>query len=217
VVGGLLVAVAVVGTFAAYSSAESAPADRVLVMRKAVSAGERLTPDDVRVEPATLPDVVTENAVINPDDLAEAVALSPMDAGEIVQHSAVLEGDAFAADGSEIHEFSLPVERDRALNGAMTRGEWVDVLATYGTGEAAYTITVARRARVVDVSDTAGGLGSDGRVVITLALSSPDDVMAATHASAVAVVTVVRATHADGGAGADRYSPAPASIGTGQR
>ena len=103
----------------------------------------------------------------------------------------------------------MPIERDRALNGASTRGEWVDVLATYGTGEAAYTITVARRAQVVDVADTAGGLGSDGRVVVTLALSSPDDVMAATHASAVAVVTVVRSTRAGDDAGADRYSPAP--------
>ena len=90
VVGGLLVAVAVVGTFAAYSGADSAPADRVLVLRKAVSAGETLTADDVRVEPATLPEVVSENVVTNPDDLADAVALVALAAGEIVQRTAVL-------------------------------------------------------------------------------------------------------------------------------
>ena len=81
------------------------------------------------------------------------------------------------------------------------------MLATYGTGESAYTVTVARRGGVVDVADTSGGLGSDGRVVITLALPSTDDVIRATHASATAVVTVVRATRAEDDTGAERYSP----------
>jgi Flp pilus assembly protein CpaB len=217
VVGGLLIAVAVIGTFAAYSSADSAPAHRVLVLRKPVTAGQRLSADDVRVEAATLPDDVTARALGSPDDLADAVALAPMEAGEIVQPSAIVRRDASAAAAEAVYEFSLPVERDRALNGEIARGEPVDVLATYGTGEAAYTVTVARRSRVVDVADTSGGLGSDGRVVITLAMASPGEVMAATHASAVAVVTVVRATRAGNEMGSERYSPTAAPTVQGDR
>jgi Flp pilus assembly protein CpaB len=208
VVGGLLVAVAVVGTFAAYSTAGSAPSDRVLVARASVSPGDRLSAADVRVERATLPADLTEHVLSDPDDLADAVALVGLEPGEIVQRSAVLERDASASETTAVHEFSLPVDRDRALNGAIARGELVDVLATYGTSDAAYTVTVARRSRVVDVADTSGGLGSDGRVVLTLAMPSPDEVMAATHASAVAVVTVVRATRAGDLSAPDRYSPA---------
>jgi hypothetical protein len=105
------------------------------------------------------------------------------------------------------HEFSLPVDRDRAMNGRLERGETIDVLATYGSGDLAYTTVVARRARLIDVADTSGGLGSDGRVVLTISLSSADEVMGAAHAGAAATVTIVRSTRADDQAGPDRYSP----------
>ena len=91
VVGGLLVAVAVVGTFAASSRAERTPADRVLVVRRPVTAGQHLKADDVRVEAATLPDDVVAGSLREPADLTDAVALVALDAGEIVQRSAVLD------------------------------------------------------------------------------------------------------------------------------
>jgi Flp pilus assembly protein CpaB len=207
IVGGLLVTVAVVGTFAVYSSADSEPTDPVVVVRRPVAAGDRLGVDDVERTVAELPDGVAANTFDRVEAIEGAVALAPLAEGEIVQRSAVLPADPTNPSGDPVHEFSLPVQRDRALNGSLAPSELVDVLATYGTGEAAYTTVVTRGARVLDVADTTGGLGSDGRVVVTLAMASADEVLAAAHASEVAVVTIVRATRADGARGVDRYRP----------
>jgi Flp pilus assembly protein CpaB len=208
IVGGLLVTVAVVGTFAAYSTADRGPTDPVLVVRRPVTAGDRLRADDVGPALAELPPDAAANALRSIDEVEGATALASLAEGDIVQRSAILPVDPANPSGEPAHEFSLPVQRDRALNGALAPSELVDVLATYGTGEGAYTTVVTRGARVLDVADTAGGLGSDGRVVVTLAMRSADEVLSAAHASEVAVVTIVRATRADGDRGADRFSPA---------
>ena len=213
VVGGLLVAVAMVGTFATYRGGDTAPADRVLVLRRDIRAGERLAAADLSEERADLPDAARAEALGSAAEVAGAIALAPMDEGEVLQPSAVLMADETNAAGDARREFSLPVERDRALNGEMARGETVDVLATYGTGESAYTVTVARRAVVVDLEETMGGLGSDGRIVVTLALADADTVLSATHASVAAVVTLVRSTRAPHDAGADRYPAGDDSAG----
>ena len=207
VVGGLLVAVALVGTLAAYSGADDAPADTVVVLQTSVASGQRLTRADLRAEPAELPDEALGRSFRSVDDVEESVALAPMARGEVVQRSAVLLPDENALSSESSHEFSLPVDRDRAMNGQLERGETIDVLATYGSGDLAYTTVVARRARLIDVTDTSGGLGSDGRVVLTIALTSADEVMSAAHASAAATVTIVRSTRAGDQAGPDRYSP----------
>jgi Flp pilus assembly protein CpaB len=207
VLGGLLVAVAGVGTFAAYTNAGQEPTQPVVVVRRDLHAGERLHPDDLRVDHVTLTYDTTARVLTDLDELTGAVLLAPLDAGEIVQRSAVLldaQADGAAHEG---HELTLPVDRDRALNGEISRGELVDVLATYGTGESAYTSVVTRRARVIATSATSNGLGSDERIVLTLVLDSPDEVLAATHASIVGVVTVVRATRASDDSGSDRYAP----------
>ncbi len=177
VVGGLLVAVAMVGTFAAYSSADDTPADRVLVVRPDVRAGEPLAAGDVSEAPADLPEVDPGRGCSTPTpSLTGAIALAPLRSGDLLQRSAVLPpGRSRPRRPTPRREFSLPVERDRALNGDIARGETVDVLATYGTGESAYTVTVARRAHVVDVAETTGGLGSDGRIVVVVALDDAED------------------------------------------
>jgi Flp pilus assembly protein CpaB len=208
IVGGLLVTVAVVGTFAAYDQADQRPSHVVLFARRPVAPGERLGADDVGEAPADLPDEVLVNSFDAVDEIRGSVTLAPLDAGDLVQRSAVLLADPANPSPDPVHEFSLPVERDRALNGALLAGELVDVLATYGTGEAAFTTVVTRQARVLDISETSSGLGSDGRIVATLALPSADEVLAAAHASEVGVVTLVRATRADGARGADRFAPA---------
>jgi Flp pilus assembly protein CpaB len=207
IVGGLLVTVAFLGTITVNSRADDPPHGRVAVVRTPIPVGQRVTADDVRIVPAELPDEAAGRTFDRVEDIEGSIALAPLAPGDLVQRSAVLLPDDLTATGDPAHEFSVPVDRDRAVNGRLEPGEIVDVLATYGTGELAYTVVVARRARLVDVADTAGGLGSDGRVVLTIALASGDDVIAAAHASTVASVTVVRATRAGGETGPDRYPP----------
>lgn len=206
-VGGLLVVIAIVATFAAYSSAGSRPVEAVVVADRDLVVGEVVEPGDLRVDRADLPAATQGRAFGDVDGLAGSVVLAARRAGELVQRSDVLLPDTTDPAATADREFSLPLERDRAVEGDLAPGEKVDVLATYGTGESAYTVVVARRARVVRVDESSGGLGSDERVVVALALGSSDETLAATHASAVATVTLVRTTRAtatDGDA-ADRY------------
>ena len=80
-------------------------------------------------------------------------------------------------------------------------GEPLDLLATYGTGDTARTVVVARAVRLVDLDDdTHGGLESTGKVVVTIQLRDPTTLLAVTHATEAAAVTLVRSS----GAGAAR-------------
>ena len=213
IVGGALVTLAAVGSFAAYAGADRAPGHEVLVLKRSVVVGQRLTTDDVRVELADLPDDVRAQTLDDRADIDGAVALGPLGAGELVSRSSVLPPDETATSTNPTFEFALPVEVSRALNGDVVPGELVDVLATYGTTETAYTNVVARRARVIDLSDASGGVGADHLVVVHLALSSADEIMATVHASAVASVTVVRSTRAAEAPGPDRYETSPSAGG----
>jgi Flp pilus assembly protein CpaB len=207
------VVVAIVATFAAYSSAGAPPMEPVVVASRDLVAGEVVEAGDLRLDRADLPGATLGQVFGELDALYGSVVLAPRRTGELVQRSDVLLPDPAEPTEGHDREFSLPLERDRAVEGDLAPGETVDVLATYGTGESAYTVVVARRARVVRVSESSGGLGSDGRVVVMLALGSANETLAATHASAVATVTLVRATRAatDDGTSADRYPPAQPS------
>ena len=71
--------------------------------------------------------------------------------------------------------------------------------STSGTGDTARTHVVVRAALVTDIDNESGQtIGSTSTVTVTLALTSPDDVLEAAHASQVAAVTLVRATKASG-------------------
>jgi Flp pilus assembly protein CpaB len=212
VLGGLLVAVAALGVFAAYAGAQQPPRTTVVVATTSLPAGHRLSPSDLRTVQVDLPAGTASSTYASVDDLVGAVTLAPLDAEELVQRSAVLAADA---DAPPVHEFSFPLERERAVDGDLRPGERVDLLATYGTGSDAYTVVLARGAVVSAVDDaSSGSLTSSGSLVLTLALGSADEVLDVAHASQVASLTVVRATLAgDGDATRDRTTAPGADRG----
>lgn len=213
VVGGLLVTVAAVGVFAAYRQAGGRPTTRYVVATRSVDPGGPITADALGLETMELPAQQAARVYESPSELDGAVALAPLAPGDLVLRSAVLPADRAAGfDGG--HEFSLPIDRDRALNGGLRRGETVDVLATYGTGDAAYTLVVARGAGVTALDDGSGGtIGSAGTVVVTLALRDPDEVLRVAHAAEVGSITLVRTTRAGGPLPSQYRAPGPGSIG----
>ena len=81
--------------------------------------------------------------------------------------------------------------RSRALQGALWSGQRVDVLATYTGSGTSETRTVVEDARVVAVSDAAGGL-AQSTVVLTLAVEDQAAVSELAHAAVVADVSIVR-------------------------
>jgi hypothetical protein len=128
----------------------------------------------------------------DPAALAGATVIAPLGEGELVQSSAVVikRGDP----GNR--ELSFTVESGR-LSTTLKEGERVDVLATFGTGDAAFTDVVAGSALVVGLEEPRGALGDTGQVVVTVALEDPDAALALAHAISLAKVTVVRATGSD--------------------
>jgi Flp pilus assembly protein CpaB len=167
--------------------------DTVLVVRRDINLGDALTPGDVVPRPARLPDEARGGTVSDPAGLEGAIALVPLRPGDLVRESAVLPAGSPNAAGPTF-EYALPVERERALDGDIARGEAVDVLATYGTGENAYTLTTASRAEVIDVGEGSGGFGEGDRLVVVLGLADGGEVIETAHASVAATVTLVRTT-----------------------
>ena len=207
VLGGLLVTVAAVGTFAAYGDATAGPTTSYAVAAADLPAGHRIGPDDVSLRAMDLPSAVADRAFTSPDALAGAVALAPLAEGELVQAGALLPPGAGTEPAAEL---SFAVPADRAVNGTLRPGERVDVLATYGTGAAAETVVVVRSALLLGNDEGQEAIGASTRV-LTVALDDPDDVLALTHATRAGEVTVVRATAAGGTPpGGDSYrAPQP--------
>ncbi len=191
IVGGLLVSAAALAAFLAVTGAGGTARQSIVIARRPLVVGERLDSSTLSTETIEKNTAQELRAFSSIDSLAGAVAIAPIGEGELVQRSAVLTG----GPTEPTREFSFPVDRDRALNGDLRSGERVDVLATYGSGTDATTTVLARDADVIRVSDAkSGALGSSGKLIITLALASADQLLDAVHAAQVASITVVRST-----------------------
>ena len=188
--GGLLVAVAAVGIFAAYTDATTADRHRYVVARRDLPLGHRLTAADLATLPMELPPPIRRRSTQNVSRLVGAVVVGPVGRGELVQASDVVRGSADAGASPEV---SIPVEPARALDGRLQVGEFVDVIATYDAGGDGYTAVVARGARVIARSRPRTALGEGGKEVVSLAVTSPGETLAVAHASNAGVVTLVRA------------------------
>ncbi len=211
-VGGLLVAVAAVGLFAAALGAGSA-AESYVVARRSLAPGARLAADDLRTQPLALPDPQRRRAFEDPAALVGAVVLAPLEPGELVQASAVADGRA-AVDAQE-----LSFRVDTAMVGDLRPGERIDVLGTFGSGADAITAVVARHAAITGV-DRAPALVTDGSTVLTVALESDEDALALAHGVALAKLAVVRsgpASSASTDASPYRGPAASAAPGTATR
>ena len=188
VVGGLLVALAGVGTLVAWQQASGTPDASYAVAARALRPGESLAAGDVRLVPADLPGGVAGRAFRDADDVAGRVALGPIAEGELVQAGALSEPGA----GVPTAEVSFALARDRALDGRLGSGDLVDVFVTVDAG----TSLVAERVQVVAVTDGGASFATGAELTVTLALTDPavrDDLIQAVRAGEV---TLVRATHA---------------------
>jgi Flp pilus assembly protein CpaB len=191
VVGGLLVALAGLGTLVAWRQAAGAPDHAYAVATRSIAPGEVLTDADVRFEPIDLPGGVGGAALGAGDEVAGRVALGPLGEGELVQIGQL--SDVGAEVPTAEVSFALP--RDRAVDGRLRPGDLVDVFVTYDVG----TDAVAEGVRVVAVSDGHGAsFTSTSEITVTLALTDPDGRAELIQAVRAGEVTLVRSTHLTG-------------------
>ena len=210
VVGGLLMAAAAVGLFAAYSRAADGPRHDYVVAIRALPPGTRLQASDLGLEPMDLPVALRSRAFDRRGVLAGATLISPLESGELVQASAVVAG---TPEGAR-RELTFTVEQGH-LAGGLKQGERVDVVATFGTGSDAVTDVVVRQALVVSLERPRSSLGEGSSSVVTVGLDGTADVLALAHASQLAKLTLIRATGAEPLPDTGGYRPATTGSGGG--
>ena len=202
VIGALLVTTAAVGLFSAAGRAGTHRLHPYVVARRDLPPGAVFTAGDLVRRPMDLPPSVAAHAFDDPSVLVGATLVAPLAADELVQASSVA-----AHPGGPGHpELSVPLDAHRLPSGTK-EGERLDLVATYGTGNDAYTAVVVRQALVVRVERGRGSLGDTGPTVLTVALDDPSDVLALSHASQLAKLTAVRAATAEAAAPALPYRP----------
>ena len=191
-VGGLLVALAAVGGFVLATPSDG-PVTEYVVVAHAIEPGERIEAGDLALSAIDLPPEIADLAFADPRTLIGAVSLGPMAAGQLMQTGGVAEARLSP------FEVSLALEGDRALDGRLAAGEHVAVLATYGSGPEAETLTVASSALVERISKPTG-LAVGSADVVTLGLAAETDAQAVVHAARAGELTLVRSDVATAGA-----------------
>jgi Flp pilus assembly protein CpaB len=210
VVGGVLVALAGLGTFVSWQQASGTPDHSYAVAGEDLAPGDPVTADAVRFVPIDLPPGVAAAAFDSPADLEGRVLVAPVGDGQLLQLGAVSD----QVGGEPSSEVSITLGRDLAVDGRLRPGDTVDVYATQDE-----TSVAATGLRVVAVTEAGGSFGDGSELTVTLALTAQADGAPIIQAAREGQVTLVRTTHApprasssDRGAG-----PEPASgTGTGR-
>lgn len=184
VVGGLLMALAAVGTFLAYSAATADDTIDVLIAAHSLRIGDTITTADVELVAVDLPSEV-RGLFGNPDAAIGRQVVAAVNQGEFLHASATVS----PVDGEESLEVAVSLPGNRAVSG-LAAGERVDIFSTW-SGDV--TELIAVDARVLEFSGDSGVLlsGSD-QVVVRLALADFGQVEAIVHAQAAGDITMIR-------------------------
>ena len=201
VLGGVLVALSGLATFAMWARATGTPEHAYAVAAETLDPGDPVGPDAVRWVRMDLPAGVAGAAFGDGAGLEGRVALAPIAEGELIQAASL--SDQGGHDPTA--ELSIALARERAVNGRLRPGDLVDV---YATTQDAGTTQVAAGIRVLDVSEAGGTFDAGGDLTVTLGVSDGEEQVAIVDAASSGAVTLIRTTHvgrspdADGGGGA---------------
>jgi Flp pilus assembly protein CpaB len=177
--------------------------ERYVVASHALGIGTRIAVADLRTTELHVPAGALRTRVFaDPRALVGSIVVAPIADGELIQASAVLARDSAA----DLRQISVPIEAARSLGDRLQAGEFVDVVATFGTGGDAFTVAVVHAARVVGRDSNGGTLGDKKGQVVVLAVTTADDAIAIAHAVAAGQVSLVRVSGTTGDAG---EPPAP--------
>ena len=190
VVGALVITASAVTCFAGYTGAHRAPHQLYVVAARPLRPGVRITGADLALVPLNVPDPGVRRSVFGSmDGLVGASVVAPVDSGSLIEASQVV--GRGGAPGTR--EISLTIDRSRAVGGTLKASEYVDILATFGTGADSYTAMVVPHVRVLTVSSATGPLADTRTQTVVLAANDGTATEAIANASIAAQVTLVRA------------------------
>src|SRR4051794_23600437 len=187
-IGGLLVALAALGSWWTSSGANRQPTDRYLVASRALGPGHRIVADDLRT--LSLPSDAAPAAHLFPDSDPPIgrVLAGPLQPGELLQR-----GVLASEQPPDALLTSIAIEPAWALAGSLRAGDVVDLLATFGDGLSATTTQVARSVPIVDIITKGGaGIGQESGQVLVVRFTDAADLLAAVNAARSGDLTVVR-------------------------
>lgn len=190
ITGGVLVAIAAIGVYVATSGAAGDHRQPVVVASHDIAPGTQLTAADFQIVRMQISPAGSSHIAHNPSRFAGATTLGPIKAGELIQSGAVEFNPSSGAVKPEI-SISLPIAR--ALGGDLRPGDIVDVDVTDKTAGST-TRTAVAGATVIRSGQSSSGLGNDGTITVTFAVSSREDATALAEANDNGQVTLVRTT-----------------------
>jgi Flp pilus assembly protein CpaB len=199
-VGGLLVAVAAVGTFAAVSGAGRGPDTGYVVAARDVEPGSVLTAADLEVVAIDLPTSVRGGVFTRPGEVVGAVVVGPLAEGDLVQAAGLAPGDPLPT-------FSLALPEADANGGDLGPGDVVQVFATYGSDGASPTLLLSAQAEVVGTSRADDAVASTGEITVKLAVASAEERSAIINAKVTGQISLVRVSGADAPGATERFEP----------
>ena len=198
VIGALLVTFAVVGLFSSYRRSQAASGTDYVVVSHTVPAGAVIEPEHLTLRELDLGEI-GDRTLTEPSAAVGSVAIQTLVPGQLVQRANILDASSGAADDSAAVEVSFAIPRARALNGNLSTGETVDVVATIDQDGDTCSLVVAPRAQVVCVrGGTDAVISSERDLTVTLALTEDSSVLRLIFAADEADLTIVRATRAQG-------------------
>jgi len=204
--GALLVAVAAVVVFWGWLGSSGSTGQPTVIVNRPLAAGTTLNPGDLTTARVGLPSATRAHTFANPSLLLGRVLADPLAPGELVQSSDLV------AQGHAPPLRPVAVTVDTSDAGVLAVGDLVDVVVTDGTATASPTSVVLLGARVLALSEAAGTLaGANTSTVVTIGVSTLDEVTALIHAERTGTLNVVEGEAADGSGLATTAGSQPSS------
>jgi Flp pilus assembly protein CpaB len=191
VVGGLLVAVAALGLFTAWSQANRHHTTRYLVAARDLPAGTVLSADLLATVEADVKGAPADRLFADPARLIGRVTTTPVQSGELLSASMV----QAPQDAPPVYEMAVSLTTDAALAGQIRIGDHVTVVASddHCTSVLAADVAVQR-------IDEQGDSLSAGKYIVNLRLANAAQLLALAQADKAGTVRLARS---------DTSSPAP--------
>ncbi len=186
VVGGLLMAVAALGTFVAYQQSTQTRQTMYLVAGANLGAGHVLQRADLGSVTGNLPSVVAAHSFGDAKLVMGQTLVGPVQRGDLLQQSNL------TATAVAPVSFEVPMQVDPGrFPTSLRKGDNVDVLVTMGQGADAKTTVIARAVRIADVGSSNSGALSAAATSIRLVANDEVTETTLANAGAAGKVTLV--------------------------
>jgi Flp pilus assembly protein CpaB len=210
--GSLLVTLAGVGLYLATVRASEAPMTTYVVAAADLPPQHRIVASDLRVVTMRLDANLGKHTfrtvaeLVGSERRGQTTTLGPIRRGEFVQPGNVIA----TQPGGSGREMSFSVDRSRAVDGRLSEGERIDIVATTGSGASATTEIVLSNALIIHLSDTDSA--TSDRVTISVAIPDAAAELALSRAIVGSEIIVVRSNVSpiDGNRADDRADDEPA-------